>query len=157
MRTTDIQILSFSPELAEYFKTINLLWIEHYFEPEPEDLKVLTDPQKYLIDTGGAIVFAQYQGQIVGTCGLKKWHNDEYELVKMGVLDGFQGLQLGYHLGQAIIEQAQTLGCKRLFLETNSQLTAARHLYQKLGFKEVTFECSRSDYQRCDVIMECFL
>ncbi|NVJ65441.1 MAG: GNAT family N-acetyltransferase [Gammaproteobacteria bacterium] len=156
MSQSNLQIIEFQPQLAHHFKSINMAWIEHYFEPEAEDMKVLNDPKKHLIDTGGNIVFAEYKGQIVGTCGLKKWSDTEYELVKMGVLDNYQGLQLGYHLGQAVIELAERAGCKRLFLETNKKLKPAINLYKKLGFQEFSNDTSRCDYQRCDLYMELF-
>ncbi|NVK22166.1 MAG: GNAT family N-acetyltransferase [Kangiellaceae bacterium] len=154
MSDSSIQILPYSAERAIYFKTINLEWIEQFFVVEAEDAKVLNDPQTHIIDKGGDIVFAQYQGDIVGTCGLKKWDDESYELVKMGVTPKAQGLHLGQKLGQAIIDSARKKGCKRLFLESNRKLTPAINLYKKLGFKEIEFQDSCSDYQRCDISME---
>ncbi len=157
MNPNSIKILPFSNELAPYFKQINLLWIEQFFEPEAEDLVVLNDPRDHLIDKGGDILFAEYQGKIVGTCGLKKWSETEFELVKMGVLEGYQGLHIGQKLGEAILETAKLKGCERLFLETNQKLTPAINLYYKLGFNPFESQESRCDYQRCDLYMEQFL
>jgi hypothetical protein len=71
----EYELLDFSPEFSEAFKELNLEWIEAYFEPEDIDLKMLSDPQKIFIDSGGAIVFAKVGEDIVGCCGLLK-HND---------------------------------------------------------------------------------
>lgn len=168
MNSTSITIEHFKPELAHDFKRINQAWIEKYFEVEAEDMRVLNDPQKYLINTGGVILFARYKpedclpddnpaGDIIAACALKKWADDEYELSKMGVLDGYQGLGVGKALALAVIEEARKLGCKRLFLESNRKLGPAMKLYQQLGFKEFTDHESRVDYHRCDIVMEMFL
>lgn len=157
MSDNNIEIIPFQPELSHHFLEINRLWIEKYFRMEPEDLSSLEAPHKHIIEKGGAIIFAKYKDQIVGTCGLKKWSDSEYELVKMGVLEGFQGLHIGKKLGLAMIEIAKEKGCRRLFLETNSVLTPAIKLYEKLGFKAYNNCTSRCDYQRCDYYMEQFL
>ncbi len=153
MQDSILQIIEFRPEFAEHFKNINMAWIEKFFEPEPEDIKVLNDPQKHLIDTGGAILFASYKGNIVGTCALKKCSKSEFELVKMGVKETYQGLNIGLALGRSIIDRAKLLGAQQLILETNSQLKKALNLYQKLGFKVLPAEQNCSEYLRCDVKM----
>lgn len=159
MTKPTIDIIPFTPELAEDFKVINQAWIEKYFEVEAEDQRVLNDPKKYLIDTGGQILFAQNtkNGQIIAACALKKWADDEYELSKMGVLEGSQGTGVGKQLALAIIEEAKNRGCKRLFLESNRKLKPAMKLYQSLGFKKFINHESRVDYHRCDIVMEMFL
>ncbi|WP_223668609.1 GNAT family N-acetyltransferase [Kangiella shandongensis] len=159
MNKSKITIEHFKPELANDFKTINQAWIEKYFVIEEEDQRVLNDPQKYIIDTGGEILFARNNAtsEIIAACALKKWAEDEYELSKMGVLEGYQGSGVGKLLAKAVIEEARKLGCKRLFLESNRKLKPAMKLYQQLGFKEFTNHESRVDYDRCDIVMEMFL
>jgi GNAT superfamily N-acetyltransferase len=159
MTNSTFEIIPFSPELARDFKIINQAWIEKYFEVEAEDQRVLNDPKKYLIDTGGQILFVRNteSGQIIAACALKKWADDEYELSKMGVLEGNQGSGVGKQLALAVIEEAKKRGCRRLFLESNRKLKPAMRLYQKLGFKEFTNHESRVDYHRCDIVMEMFL
>ncbi len=151
---SEVQIVDFAQVTKNYFKGLNLEWIEKYFVVEAEDAKVLSTPKKHLIDKGGNIIYALYQGEVVGTCGLKKWSNDEYELVKMAVSPKAQGKQIGKKLGQAIIELAQEKGCKRLFLESNRKLVPAINLYRRLGFQEVAHTGSCSQYERCDITME---
>ncbi|GAA0204473.1 hypothetical protein GCM10009123_09780 [Kangiella japonica] len=159
MNPSRFSIIPFTQNLADDFKNINQAWIEKYFEVEAEDLRVLNDPKKYLIDTGGHILFVydNETQQMVAACALKKWADDEYELSKMGVIEGYQGTGIGQALAEAIIEEAKQRGCKRLFLESNRKLTPAMNLYQKLGFKEFVNHESRVDYSRCDIVMEMFL
>ena len=81
----NFDLVDFSPEYAEAFKELNLEWIEEYFEPENIDLMMLSDPQKMFIDSGGAIVFAIVDNDIVGCCGLLKHNKTTYEISKMAV------------------------------------------------------------------------
>lgn len=157
MTDNQLQIIDFNQVTENHFRTLNLEWIEHYFEVEAEDHKVLNDPQTHIIDTGGAVIYARYQDMIVGTCALKKWSDEEYELSKMGVKPNFQGLKIGTKLAKAIIKIAESKGCKRLFLDSNRKLETAINLYRKLGFNEVPQINNATPYQRCDITMELFL
>jgi ribosomal protein S18 acetylase RimI-like enzyme len=59
---------------------------------------------------------------------------------------------------QGTIVEAQKMGAKRLFLETNSSLTPAITLYKSLGFRDVPAErVEPSPYVRADVFLEMFL
>ena len=73
----------------------------------------------------------------------------------MAVSPHIQGQHIGYQLGSALIEYAQKLGVKRIYLEGNTKLEASIHLYRKLGFKEIPLEGNA--YDRCDIIMELIL
>jgi putative acetyltransferase len=140
---------------CEAFKRINYEWIGQYFKVEPLDVESLENPEKFYIAKGGLIFLAEYQGEIVGTAALKYMDNDSMELSKMGVDTIAKGLGIGELLGRSIIEEARKMGLKRLYLETNSGLTPALNLYQKLGF--VMVKNFTSPYSRADVAMELFL
>ncbi|MDF1667932.1 MAG: N-acetyltransferase, partial [Planctomycetota bacterium] len=60
MNKTPIEFLSFTPEIAHHFKSINQEWIEDMFEMEETDQAVLNDPQKYIITPGGQVWFARH-------------------------------------------------------------------------------------------------
>jgi N-acetylglutamate synthase-like GNAT family acetyltransferase len=148
-----VEILEFSPELAEHFASINYQWISHYFQIEEEDRLVLDNPVEKIIEPGGAIIFAQLDGEIVGTVALKPENPDLYELTKMGVLPQVRGRQVGLKLGQAILEKAREMKIPKVFLDSNKKLKPALNLYRKLGFEEVGVE-DESAYVRCDIRME---
>ena len=153
-----VTIVSFDPANAthrEAFKRINYEWIERFFKVEPLNMESLEHPDKFYIQKGGIVLLAEYQGQIVGTSALKPMTDDCMELSKMGVDTNAKGLGIGELLGQSIIEHAQQMGLKRLYLETNSRLLPALNLYQKLGFK--TVKDFSSPYSRADVAMELWL
>ncbi|MEQ8927859.1 MAG: GNAT family N-acetyltransferase [Fulvivirga sp.] len=149
----EVEIVSYEPSLKAYFKTLNIEWLEKYFTVEPIDIQVLSEPEKYIIEPGGAIVFAKVQGKVVGTCALKKKEGYGYELTKMAVTASSQGLQIGKKLGLAIISIAKAKKAELIFLESNRILTPAITLYNRLGFVEATTPW-KSDYQRSNIYME---
>ncbi|MEL6865072.1 MAG: bifunctional helix-turn-helix transcriptional regulator/GNAT family N-acetyltransferase [Bacteroidota bacterium] len=149
-----VEILDYDPQFANYFKQLNYDWIEKYFTIEDIDVQVLDRHQEEILDKGGQILFARLDGQIVGTCALKKDSPDRYELAKMAVEETFRGRQVGKKLGLASIERAKTLGAKTVYLLSNKRLQPAIQLYKRLGFREVHFLAETSAYERSDIMME---
>jgi DNA-binding MarR family transcriptional regulator/predicted GNAT family N-acyltransferase len=145
-------IKAYEPGHKESFRDLNAEWIEHYFKLEKKDLESLNDPQGYILDKGGHIIIAEYEGEIVGVCALLKMENETYELAKMAVSPKAQGKSIGWLLGLASIEKAKALGAKKLFLESNTKLVPAINLYHKLGFKKITGK--PSPYERSNIQME---
>lgn len=150
----EIEILDYQPQYLSYYQDINYAWIEKYFKIEQPDIDSLQNPERDIINKGGAVIFARYEGQIAGTVALKKYDDSTFELIKMGVNEAYLGKQIGKKLGLACIEKAKALGCKLLFLESNKSLKPALGLYQTLGFKEVKMSGSVSDYERANIRME---
>ncbi|MFT5014449.1 MAG: DNA-binding MarR family transcriptional regulator [Patiriisocius sp.] len=150
----DYKIVPYTPELAQYFSDINQRWINEYFEMEAADKRALDDPEGYIIQPGGKILFVRNSdGVIVGTCALIRHSESIAELAKMGVDKRQRSGGAGKLLGLAIIEQAREMGFTKLFLETNSVLAPAIGLYKRLGFAQKPFPHA-SDYSRADVYME---
>ncbi len=150
----DIEIVEYDPKYASDFQEINYEWIEKYFIVEEMDRKALDNHQVYILDPGGDILFAKYQGEIVGTCALIKVDNERYELSKMGVKNDFRGKKIGKKLGEAIIKKAKMRNAKVIFLDSNKKLTPALKLYESLGFRHVNRQFEESAYQRSNVYME---
>ena len=63
-----------------------------------------------------------------------------------------QGKGIGNKLGRAVIRKAKELGARNLFLESNTELTAAINLYRKLGFQKIVGPPSQ--FERCNIQME---
>lgn len=150
-----VSILPFSESLAPYFLSINREWIEKYFAMEPFDIAQLQNPQETLINQGGEVLFAEWQGEIVGTVGLKNRGNRQYELIKMGVLPKARGQKIGWLLGQAALDWSKKQGAEKVLLYSNSILAPAIALYRSLGFREIPMK--PGTYQRCDIKMEYLL
>ncbi|HTF05723.1 MAG TPA: GNAT family N-acetyltransferase [Bacteroidia bacterium] len=149
----DLRIIEFDMQHAKPFKDLNIAWISKSFFVEESDETVLSDPQKYFIDAGGAILLAEYKGEIVGTCALTYEGHDTYELTKMAVNENLRGLKIGYHLGVATIEKAKEMGARKMILHSNKEGSAAAiQLYYKLGFKEIPL--GDAPWKRANIKME---
>lgn len=150
---TPISIVPYTPELKSHFGRINKEWVTKYFTIEPFDMAQLDEPDRYIIDNGGAILFAKEGEDIIGTIGLIKTDiNNSYELIKMGVVPKAQGKGVGQLLIKGIVEEARKKGANKIILYSSSKLVPALSLYKKMGFKEAVKECGK--YARCDVKME---
>lgn len=152
---TNINIIPFSIKHKEAIKTLNLEWLQKYFNVEPKDELVLSNPVEEIINKGGKIYYAQHLDEIVGTVSLLKIDATTFELSKMAVTEKVQGLGIGRQLIAFCIEEAQKLGIQKLILYSNRQLKSALHLYESFGFKEIPVESGV--YERADIKMELLL
>ena len=152
LETNKVEVIPFSIELQEPIKTLNLEWLQKYFKVEPQDEKTLSDPQGEIIDKGGMIFYAQFNNKIVGTISLLKIDSVTFELSKMAVSDGNQGLGIGKKLMEQCLNEAKQKGIKKLILYSNRKLMPAIHLYESFGFTEIPIE--DAIYERADIKME---
>jgi ribosomal protein S18 acetylase RimI-like enzyme len=146
-----VEIIPFESRHAADFKRLNVEWLERYFRVEPIDVAVLSKPMR-ILRNGGAIYLARYRGSIVGTCALLSAGSARFELSKMAVTAGHQGLGIGRKLIQAVISDYLERGARELFLESNSRLTPAITLYESSGFVHAP-RPEPSHYERSDVYM----
>ena len=146
-------IVPFRRELAPAFTLLNRAWIERLFALEDADWKVLRDPAAAIIAQGGQIFFALDGDTPIGTAAALRVSSHRYELAKMAVDPVHQGRGLGRRLGEAAIQFARDAGAQTMFLLTNSSLTGAIRLYERLGFLHRPLPPS-TGYSRADVYME---
>lgn len=148
-----ISFVDYEPKYAEVFRKLNEQWITEHFRLEPTDLKALENPQEEIIDKGGAIIVVLLNEKPVGVCALIKMDDPDFdfELAKMAIAPEARGKNIGRLLGQATIEKARKMGCKNLYLESNTKLKPAVSLFERLGFKHVTGRVS--PYERGNVMM----
>ncbi len=147
---SQVEIISYQPELGEFFKSISYGWLEKYFGIEDADREVLENHKSNIIDQGGEILFAKLGDEIVGTCALINHGEGIYELAKLGVLESHQGLKLGEQLVNSIIEAAKKAKAKYVVLESSNRLKKALKLYEKLGFVEDKY-LIQEPFSRCNV------
>ncbi len=148
----NIQIIEFYNELSEPIKTLNYEWLEKYFRVEENDITVLSNPKKYIIDEGGHIYYAKLNDEIVGTASLLKKSETVYELGKMAVSDKAQGHGIGTILLEYCLDIAKQQKIQILILYSNTILQSAIHLYRKYGFEEIALESGI--YERANIKME---
>lgn len=147
-----VRIVPLRPELREHFYRLNAIWLERYFVLEPYDIEVMSNPEA-IVEHGGAVLFALLDDEVVGTCALKQHAPGEYELTKMGVDPAVQGVGIGRKLIEAAIAEFERLGGRELFLETNTRLESAIHLYERTGFEHQPAIREGSPYDRANVYM----
>jgi N-acetylglutamate synthase-like GNAT family acetyltransferase len=137
---------------------LNEEWIVRHFVLEEKDRAVLGDPERYILNAGGQILFATVEEEVVGCCALVPQGDGAYEVAKMAVTESWQGRGIGRKILEAVVAEGRLLGASRLYLETNSKLSMAAYLYAALGFRHVPVERRRpSLYTRADVFMELVL
>ena len=149
---SQVDIIDYTPEYKKAFKDLNEEWITLHFKMEESDHKALDHPEEYIIDKGGHIFIALYDGEAVGACALIKMDDKKFELAKMAVSPKAKGKGIGTLLGVACIEKAKELGADTVFLESNTKLKPAISLYRKLGFEKITGP--PSPYERANIQME---
>ncbi|SNR45956.1 GNAT family N-acetyltransferase [Flavobacterium sp. ov086] len=150
----DVKIVSYAPQYRDAFRQLNVEWISTYFEMEEADYKALDNPEEYILNKGGKIYVALYRNEPVGVCALIKMKDSNYdfEMAKMAVSPKAQGKNIGFLLGQAIVNGAREEGAKKIYLESNTILKPAINLYYKLGFQKVYGLAT--PYKRCNIQME---
>lgn len=147
-----IEIIPYSDELKEYIKVLNYEWLEEYFELEEGDRISLSDPKAQILDKGGFIFFAKFNGDIVGTVSLLKKTEVVFELGKMAVAKSARGCGIGNQLVEHCLDFAKQQGIDELILYSNTILEPAIHLYHKFGFEKIELETGV--YERGNIKMK---
>jgi len=149
-----VEIVPYEPQYKSVFKSLNEEWISSYFEMEEADYKALDNPEDYILKKGGKIFVALYNNEPLGVCALIKMNENGYdfEMAKMAVSPKAQGKNIGFLLGNAVINAAKDLGASKIYLESNTILKPAINLYHKLGFQKIVGLAT--PYKRCNIQME---
>ncbi len=134
---TAVQIVPFRPEHREAFRALNLAWIEEFFSVEPRDRDELDRPEATILAPGGAILMAEMEDTVVGTCALLRADADRFDLAKMAVAAPARRRGVGRALVLAAIAHARTASAARIDLLTHPRLPDAVRLYCALGFTEI--------------------
>jgi ribosomal protein S18 acetylase RimI-like enzyme len=148
----EIRIVDYRPEHQPYFEAFNRAWIEELFVMEPVDEWVLTNPDKSILEAGGAILMAEYDGVPAGTVALRIVSENVYEFTKMAVDANYRRRGIAEALCYASFEKAKELGATKVILYSNKLNSGAINLYEKIGFRHI--EVEQGVYQRANVKME---
>ena len=152
----NVNIVPYNARYKKDFKILNYEWLNKYFEVEPIDERILSNPEKEILNGGGQIFFAKENNKVVGTCAVKKVSARSFELTKMAVSENSQGKQIGKKLALAAIAYSKEKNAKEITLETSRKLESAMALYHKLGFI-AEGKLTNSNYERCTVKMKLIL
>ena len=148
-----LNILPFQDKFAKAFYELNIEWLETYFYVEDYDKEVLSNPKKYIINTGGYIFSVIKNDTVIGTVALMPYSEHVFELTKMAVAHKHRGNKIGQQLMQYCIDFAIKNKFDALVLYSNILLENAIYIYRKYGFIEIPVE-ENSPYKRCNIKME---
>ena len=146
-----IEIVPYQSSHRDAFRVLNEEWLKGYAMYEPEDARVLADPEGTILAGGGAIVLALDGEAPIGTGALINEGNGRYELAKMAVTGRYRGQGIGRRIAEHLIEMARRRGAREVELVSATILPAATPLYRKLGFIEVPL--GENPYARADIRM----
>ena len=134
---TELKIFPYESKYHEDFVNISLEWLKKYNLYEESDIPILENPKDVILNNGGYIILAAYKYKIVGTVTLKKVDEVTFELLKLGVINVYQGKGIGAELMSYSIQLSKNIGAEKIILETNTKLETAIALYKKFNFKEI--------------------
>ncbi|MHA1600644.1 MAG: GNAT family N-acetyltransferase, partial [Alphaproteobacteria bacterium] len=122
---------------------ITRAWFREYAEWLQVDLcfqdfeaELANLPGKY-VPPGGGLWLARVDGKLAGTIAFRPLEDGICELKRFWVRDEFRRLGLGRRLAVACVAAARDAGYKAMCLDTLGHMTAARSLYEDLGFREI--------------------
>ena len=147
------EIIPFVPELAPFFRDLNLEWLEAHFYVEPHDRELLNRAEEEIIHKGGHIFFFKEHQQILGTFALIKINDLEFELGKMAVAKTARSKGIGQQMMRYCIDFSISRGWNKLVLYSNTSLENSIHIYKKYGFKEIPLD-QNNPYARGNIKME---
>jgi putative acetyltransferase len=84
----------------------------------------------------GCLLLARAAGEAVACVGVRPLDERVCEMKRLYVREGQRRTGLGRQLALASVEAARARGYRRMVLDTLASMTAARRLYQSLGFRE---------------------
>ena len=131
---------------------MNLEWLEKFDLVESHDLEVLNYPRENVIDRGGFIFLLKDNDTVIGSAGIFKMNDKEYELIKMSVEPEHRGKKFGDMLLEKCIVTAKEMKAAKIILFSNSNLQTAIRLYERFGFKHM--EVVDAPFETADIKME---
>lgn len=145
-------IIDYEDKYIKEFQRLNLEWLEKFNLTESHDLEILNHPVENVIDRGGFIFLLLEGNSVIGTAGIFKINDEEYELIKMAVAPEYRGKKFGDMLLKKCIDKAKEMKASKMTLFSNSNLQTAIRLYEKFGFKHV--EVVDAPFTTADIKME---
>jgi ribosomal protein S18 acetylase RimI-like enzyme len=130
----------------EYAKSLNFELCFLDFDKEVTELPGAYSPPE------GRLLLAKIEGEIAGCIALRKLEEGICEMKRLYVKPGFRGHNIGNKLVLKLIDEAKSIGYKKMRLDTVPAMQTAQKLYKSIGFKEI--EPYRLNLVPCAVYME---
>lgn len=147
-----MRIIEYAPERRQDFIDLNVWWIERYFgDVERADWDEF-DQIEDEIAKGGMVYFAidEDDGSALATCAALNRGAGEWEIAKLGSAPDRPRRGYGKAVFEESVKWAEAHGANRIYILTNSSLSAAIHIYESHGFKRILTDdfggFARGDY-----------
>lgn len=100
----------------------------------------------YVVELGGKVLGGGGFGPLAGSDPRLRIA----ELRKMYFLSTLRGRGTGRRLLSTLIEEMRSIGYRQVYLETTTQMTAARALYRSFGFRRLEAGMGATGHSACD-------
>lgn len=117
--------------LREYEASLNVSLCFQGFEKELAEL-----PGDYAPPRGRLLLECDGD-QLAGCVALRELDEETCEMKRLYLRPEFRGQGAGRRLARSVIQEARTLGYKRMRLDTLAAMREAKALYESLGFKRI--------------------
>ena len=121
--------------LREYEASLNVSLCFQGFEKELAELPGDYAPPR------GRLLLACDGDQPAGCVALRELDEETCEMKRLYLRPEFRGQGAGRRLARSVIQEARTLGYKRMRLDTLAAMREAKALYESLGFKRIEPYC----------------
>ena len=129
----EMRIVKYKSEYRKYFENQNKDLLEKYSVIEKVNKDFLSHADD-LILKGGQIFFASHQNKMIGTVALIRIDEGIYDVDKMIVDEGFNGI-VEKKLFHTAFNEASKLNAKKLILYSDSYSVAAIDTFKNLAFE----------------------
>ena len=123
--------------LTAYFRDIVSRARGREATPGEVDAAMREEPSDDLRPPGGLLLVARQGHAVVGCVGLRLLPDGLGEVTRVFVQPVARGRGVGSQLMHAVEDAARDCAVARLRLDTSSDLTEARRLYARTGYREV--------------------
>jgi ribosomal protein S18 acetylase RimI-like enzyme len=100
----------------------------------------------------GRILLARHDGRPVGCVCLKPHDESLCELKRLYVRPEARGRAIGSKLVAGLLEEARSIGYRRIVLDSHASMTAAHALYDAAGFRRVAAPAGYPEEMRARVV-----
>ncbi len=129
---TEAEVLSAHSLFEEYESSLGISLCFQNFAEELANL-----PGKYS-PPSGRLLLAYSNNQLAGCIALRPLDSETCEMKRLFIRPNFRGVGLGKVLVNALINEARSIGYKRMRLDTMpGRMDTAIGLYQAIGFRDI--------------------
>ena len=117
--------------VREYAASLN---VSLDFQNFDEELKHF---EKEYAPPSGTFLLARNEGEFLGCGALRRFSVTDCEMKRLYVRPAGRNLGLGRQLALVLINEAKSLGYRRMLLDTLPTMQSAQALYKSLGFQPI--------------------